>query len=54
MFRKHPIRNVYHNWIHNPRTGLRGVKDPIGSDHYVIGTVPNDLLGLFNLIFTRH
>ena len=46
------MRNMYHNWIHNSRAGLRGVKEPVGSDHYVTGIVLSDLHRLFNLIFT--
>ena len=46
------MRNVYHNWIHSSRAELRGVNEPAGSDHYVIGIVLSDLHRLFNLIFT--
>ena len=54
MFIKCPVRNMYNNWIHSSRAGVRGVKEPVGSDHYVMGIVLSDLHGLFNLIFTRH
>ena len=52
MFSMCSMRNVYHNWIYSSRAGLRGVKEPVGSDHYAIGIVLSDLHRLFNLIFT--
>lgn len=54
MFSECPKRNLYHNWIYSSRAGLRGVEEPVGSDHCVIGVVLSNLHGLFNLIFTRH